>query len=135
MNPNEAPDALVTKAARTFLATPGDQPAPEPEPYYAPDTVARATLYGKHENVQVVRMDTPSDLPWRTAFLYNGTRFHADSDATDVRVQAVIDPAEVDVDALYEPFFTAYQDEPGDGFTSAIMAGLRAVLSELGLAR
>lgn len=96
-------------------------PAPEPEPEWKPGTVADIEVGGGMQ-YRAIRTD---DNLWSTESHWS----YEDIEVTDVRVLVVIDPASVDVPnlaALYEEKFVE---------TNSSRTALRAVLSELGLAR
>jgi hypothetical protein len=107
------------------------QPAPEPEPEYAPG------FYTVHP------YDSP-ETNW-TGFVDSEGTFYGEEDGffrqafkgdytVDSRL-VVIDPADVDVEALSDVYDKAYDDSSHTSFSEGadIKAGLRAVLNALGI--
>jgi hypothetical protein len=102
------------------------QPAPEPEVEWKPGTVGTATVRGV-DDVRVLRSHRTGSVAsefWLSDSEVDGYLQHQDPHVTDVRPLVVIDPAAVDVDAL----FFVYSRHDGDARSS-----LRAVLAELGI--
>ncbi|MDR7385247.1 hypothetical protein [Promicromonospora iranensis] len=95
-----APDEDIVRVRLT-----DHQPAPEPEPEWALDTLADIT--NGSTSVRAIRVETPDGNVWQTI---PHSSWWSDANVTDVRPLVVIDPADekFDQDSLAEVARTAY---------------------------
>jgi hypothetical protein len=103
------------------------QPAPEPEPEWKPGTVADIEADGDN-TYRAIR----TEAGWWEA---ENNWTYADAEVTDVRPLVVIDPADVDVEALTKIADEAYLTDRSELRADGIQAAIRAVLEHLGLNR
>jgi hypothetical protein len=109
------------------------QPAPEPEPEWTDGTVAEVTYNNADETEQFKTRALRGDGSWVP--FADVSDLIMDDEVTDVRPLVVIDPAEVDVDAIIRVAKDFYQFNPKADGVSPVEVGVRYVLEHLGLNR
>lgn len=108
------------------------QPAPEPEPEWKPGTFVSATIWAgaksksEKRDVCLVRASN-EEFPWYDPEEHD---FYKDDVLTAVRPLVVIDPADVDVDALLDSTLARLRDDPHVPTTYTV---LKTALSVLGI--
>jgi hypothetical protein len=108
------------------------QPAPEPEPEWKPGTVLLGNLPGLDPDDPFWVVDDGETDP----YVVDDTGVkHYPADLLNVRKALVIDPADVDVEALTKIADEAYLTDRSELRADGIQAAIRAVLEHLGLNR
>jgi hypothetical protein len=116
-----------------YVTLTAHQPAPEPEPEWTDGTVAEVTYNNADETEQFKTRALRGDGSWVP--FADVSDLIMDDEVTDVRPLVVIDPAEVDVDAIIRVAKDFYQFNPKADGVSPVEVGVRYVLEHLGLNR
>jgi hypothetical protein len=109
------------------------QPAPEPEPEWTDGTVAEVTYNNADETEQFKTRALRGDGSWVP--FADVSDLIMDDEVTDVRPLVVIDPADVDVEAIIRAAKDFYRFNPKANRVSPVEVGVRHALEHLGLAR